>query len=218
MVKLSPSILAADFTRLGESCAAVLDAGADMLHVDVMDGAFVPNISLGVPVLAALSARLPAFYDVHLMIRRPLEYIKPFCGAGASLLTFHLEAESPVEQTIRAIRDAGCRAGLSIKPATPPEAVFPYLDALDLVLVMSVEPGFGGQKFMPAAAGKIAAIRAEAERRGLSPDIEVDGGINPETAPLCVRAGANVLVAGSAVFRAPSPADAIAALRRACGA
>ena len=152
------------------------------------------------------------------MIRRPLEYIKPFCGAGASLLTFHLEAESPVEQTIRAIRDAGCRAGLSIKPATPPEAVFPYLDALDLVLVMSVEPGFGGQKFMPAAAGKIAAIRAEAERRGLSPDIEVDGGINPETAPLCVRAGANVLVAGSAVFRAPSPADAIAALRRACGA
>ncbi len=218
MLKLSPSILAADFTRLGESCAAVLDAGADMLHVDVMDGAFVPNISLGVPVLAALSARLPAFYDVHLMIRRPLEYIKPFCGAGASLLTFHLEAESPVEQTIRAIRDAGCRAGLSIKPATPPEAVFPYLDALDLVLVMSVEPGFGGQKFMPAAAGKIAAIRAEAERRGLSPDIEVDGGINPETAPLCVRAGANVLVAGSAVFRAPSPADAIAALRRACGA
>ena len=126
----------------------MLDAGADMLHVDVMDGAFVPNISLGVPVLAALSARLPAFYDVHLMIRRPLEYIKPFCGAGASLLTFHLEAESPVEQTIRAIRDAGCRAGLSIKPATPPEAVFPYLDALDLVLVMSVEPGFGGQKFM----------------------------------------------------------------------
>ena len=218
MLKLSPSILAADFTRLGESCAAVLDAGADMLHVDVMDGAFVPNISLGVPVLAALSARLPAFYDVHLMIRRPLEYIKPFCGAGASLLTFHLEAESPVEQTIRAIRDAGCRAGLSIKPATPPEAVFPSLDALDLVLVMSVEPGFGGQKFMPAAAGKIAAIRAEAERRGLSPDIEVDGGINPETAPLCVRAGANVLVAGSAVFRAPSPADAIAALRRACGA
>ena len=218
MLKLSPSILAADFTRLGESCAAVLDAGADMLHVDVMDGAFVPNISLGVPVLAALSARLPAFYDVHLMIRRPLEYIKPLCGAGASLLTFHLEAESPVEQTIRAIRDAGCRAGLSIKPATPPEAVFPYLDALDLVLVMSVEPGFGGQKFMPAAAGKIAAIRAEAERCGLSPDIEVDGGINPETAPLCVRAGANVLVAGSAVFRAPSPADAIAVLRRACGA
>lgn len=218
MVKLSPSILAADFTRLGESCAAVLDAGADMLHIDVMDGAFVPNISLGVPVLAALSARLPAFYDVHLMIRRPLDYVKAFCDAGASLLTFHLEAESPVEPTLRAIRDAGCRTGLSIKPATPPEAVFPYLDALDLVLVMSVEPGFGGQKFMPSAVEKIAALHAEAERRGLSPDIEVDGGINRETAPLCVRAGANVLVAGSAVFRAPSPAAAIAALRRACGA
>lgn len=218
MIKLSPSILAADFTRLGESCAKVLDAGADMLHIDVMDGAFVPNISLGVPVLAALSARLPAFYDVHLMIRRPLDFVAPFCDAGASLLTFHLEAESPVEPTIRAIRGAGRRVGLSIKPATPPEALFPYLDALDLVLVMSVEPGFGGQKFMPSAVDKIAAIRAEADRRGLSLDVEVDGGINPETAPLCAAAGANVLVAGSAVFRAPDAAAAIAALRRACGA
>ena len=162
-IKIAPSILSADFANLQRDIERI--ATADYVHVDVMDGAFVPNISLGVPVLAALAKRVPAFYDVHLMIRRPLQYIKPFCAAGANLLTFHIEAESPVEQTIQAIHDEGCRAALCIKPATPPEAVFPYLDALEMVLVMSVEPGFGGQKFMPAAVEKIAAIRAEAGQR-----------------------------------------------------
>ena len=180
-----------------------------MLHVDVMDGMFVPNISLGIPVLAGLAKEVRAFYDVHLMIERPLDYVPQFVKAGANAVTFHLEAKSDVRQTLRAIRAQGVLAGLSIKPATSPEAVLPYLDELDLVLVMSVEPGFGGQKFLDSALPKLQFLRHAA------PDLtlNVDGGINAETGSRCVKAGADMLVAGSYVFGAPDPASAISSLR-----
>lgn len=180
-----------------------------MLHVDVMDGMFVPNISLGIPVLAGLAKEVRAFYDVHLMIERPLDYVPQFVKAGANAVTFHLEAKSDVRQTLRAIRAQGVLAGLSIKPATSPEAVLPYLDELDLVLVMSVEPGFGGQKFMPSALDKLRWLKAEREKRGLHYLLEVDGGVDNATAPQCVEAGADILVAGSAVFGAADPAAAV---------
>lgn len=212
-LKIAPSILSADFAYLAQDCRDVLDAGGDWLHIDVMDGDFVPNLSLGIPVLAGLSKAVDAFYDVHLMIRRPLEYIDAFARAGANLITFHLEADSDIGKTIDAIRAAGCKAAVSVKPATPVEAVFPYLDRLDMVLIMSVEPGFGGQKFMPQALDKIAALR---ERAGDALMIEVDGGVDVNTAPLCTRAGADVLVAGSAVFGKKDRKEAILAIRTAC--
>ena len=210
---VSPSILSADFSHLGDACAQVLDAGAGMLHFDVMDGHFVPNISFGVPVLKSLHHALPdAFYDVHLMISRPADYVEAFAKAGASLINFHVESESDAAQTLAAIRAAGCKTGLTLKPATPVQAVLPYLDALDLVLVMSVEPGFGGQKFMPAALEKLNALKAERAARGARFLLEVAGGIVAATGRACVQAGADVLVAGSAVFAAASPADAVRAL------
>lgn len=212
-LKIAPSILSADFAYLAQDCRDVLNAGADWLHVDVMDGDFVPNLSLGIPVLAGLSKAVDAFYDVHLMIRRPLEYIEAFARAGADFITFHLEADSDVEKTIEAIHAAGCKAAVSVKPATPVEEVFPYLDRLDMVLIMSVEPGFGGQKFMPQAMDKIAALR---ERAGDGLMIQVDGGVDANTAPLCTRAGADVLVAGSAVFGKKNRKEAILAIRSAC--
>ena len=211
---VSPSIRSADFAHLGSDCRAVLDAGAQMLHYDVMDGHFVPNISFGMPVLKSLHKALPdAFYDVHLMIDDPLTYAEPFAKAGASLITFHLECGCDTAATLARIKALGCKTGLSVKPHTSVQALFPYLDQLDLALVMSVEPGFGGQKFMPMALDKIRALREEIDRRGLSCLVEVDGGVDAVTGPACVEAGADVLVAGSAVFGAADPAAAVAGLK-----
>ena len=206
MAIVSPSILSADFGKLGADCRMVLDAGAQMLHYDVMDGHFVPNISFGVPVLKSLHKNLPdAFYDVHLMISHPLQYAEAFIKAGATLYNFHLECEDDIQATIDAVRALGCKVGLTIKPGTAPEALAPYLDQLDLVLVMSVEPGFGGQSFIPGSLEKIAQLRAMAREMGLETIIEVDGGISARNAGAVYGAGADVLVAGSSVFGAEDP-------------
>ena len=210
MTKIAASILSADFADLAADCQRLLNQGTDLLHFDVMDGHFVPNISFGVPVLKSLHKGMPAaFYDVHLMISHPLQYAEPFIKAGASLYNFHLECEDDIQQTIDAVKALGCKVGLTIKPGTAPEALAPYLDQLDLVLVMSVEPGFGGQKFMPSALDKLRWLKAEREARGAHYLLEVDGGVDNATAPQCVEAGADILVAGSAVFGAADPAAAV---------
>ena len=200
MNKLAPSILSADFARLGEEIESVRQGSADWIHYDVMDGVFVPNISIGLPVLASVRKATDMFLDVHLMIEKPVRYARRFCDAGADLVTVHAEA-------------AGKMAAVALKPATAAEAVLPWLDTLDMVLVMTVEPGFGGQKFMADMLPKIETIRAWITERGLSCALECDGGIDANTAPLVKAAGCDVLVAGSAVFGRADRAAAISSIR-----
>lgn len=198
---LSPSILAADFWQLGEQIEQAEQAGAQYLHIDVMDGLFVPSISFGMPVITSLRKRTDIFFDVHIMIQEPERYATEFVKCGADMVTFHLEATEHVQDTIDAIRQAGGKVGISIKPGTPVEAVLPWLDQLDMVLVMTVEPGFGGQKYMEACTDKIRQVRAAITERGLSVDVEIDGGVTADNIRIPLEAGANVIVAGSAVFK-----------------
>jgi len=213
MTKVAPSILAADFSKLG--CEIESVSTADYLHFDVMDGNFVPNISFGFPVLESVRKITDMPLDVHLMIDSPSRYVSEFAKAGADVVTLHVEAESPdkIHNAIDELHKLGKKAGLSIKPATPAEALLPYIDSLDLVLVMTVEPGYGGQKFISAMLPKISEIRDIINTRKINCELKVDGGINFETAQLCVNAGTNVLVAGSDLFRAQNKVEYISNLQ-----
>jgi ribulose-phosphate 3-epimerase len=199
-VRVAPSILSADFARLGEEIRAVTEAGADYIHIDVMDGHFVPNITLGPPVVENLRPHSDLPFDVHLMISPADPFVAGFAEAGADIITVHPEAGPHLHRTIQLIKSFGKKAGVALNPATPVEIVEPVIEDLDLILVMSVNPGFGGQKFIPGTLGKIEALRAQIDALGLNIDLEVDGGVNFETAPQAIAAGADVLVAGSAAF------------------
>ncbi len=211
MNKISPSILASNFMQLGKEIEKV--SSADMLHFDVMDGHFVPNISFGIPVLESVRKNTDMFLDVHLMISHPLDYIKMFSDAGADLICFHIESCSDTQQTIDAIKSHGKKVAISLKPNTPLSEVEPFLSQLDMLLIMSVEPGFGGQAYIESSTEKIAMARSLADKHNKRLDIQVDGGINIDTAKLVTKAGANVLVAGSFIFNSDNPIEIISTLK-----
>lgn len=215
LLKIAPSLLAADFSRLGDEVRRAEEAGADMLHFDVMDGHFVPNITFGPLVVKALRNKTSLPFDVHLMIQNPDNYIERFTQAGSDIITVHAEACPHLQRTVRYIKKKGVKVGVSLSPDTPFHAVEHILDDLDMILIMTVNPGFGGQEFLPAVLPKIRRARQVIGERGLNVDLEVDGGINVETAPLVVEAGANVLVAGTAIFGQPDYKRVIQEMRKA---
>ncbi|MBQ9139460.1 MAG: ribulose-phosphate 3-epimerase [Ruminococcus sp.] len=214
-IEVSASVLSADPLDFGKEVKKVEKSGAEMIHYDVMDGVFVTNITFGIPLLRSMNGKTGCILDVHLMITDPLKYIDDFADAGADIITFHVESESDTAETIKAIRRNGIKAAISVKPGTPADAVYPFINDVDMVLVMTVEPGFGGQKFMDMSE-KISAIRkyADENRTSTTPlDIQVDGGIDNETAPIVKKAGANILVSGSYLFRSENMADAVTKLK-----
>ena len=211
-MQVSPSILISDYTDLRGVIRLLEDAKADMVHLDVMDGVFVPNLSFGPPVIEALRPLTDLPFDVHLMMQYPDRLIEAFAKAGADIINFHVESDAPIAETIARIKALGKQAALTIKPNTPAEAVFPYLDDIGIVLVMTVEPGFGGQSFMADMMPKVTVIKQEAARRGLSVLVQVDGGVGAATAPVCAEAGVDIAVVGSALFKADDPAALVAAI------
>lgn len=212
-IKISPSMLASDFAYLADELEKCKKIGSELIHLDIMDGHFVPNITFGAPVVKCLKKTCDVPFDVHLMISDPLKYAEDFVKAGADIITFHIESDSDTNETIKKIKDLGCKVGLAIKPKTPAEAVLPYIDMLDMVLVMTVEPGFGGQSFMQDMMPKVRQVKAFADERKLDIDIQVDGGISPSTISQAAENGANVFVAGSAIFNSDNPQQVIDELK-----
>lgn len=213
MIQISPSILSADFSKLGDEVVKVADAGADFIHIDVMDGHFVPNLTFGVPIIKDLRKVTTVPFDVHLMVNKPQDYIIPLAKAGVELVTFHVEAENHLHKTVQMAKENGMKVGIALNPGTSLSLIEDILSEIDMVLLMTVNPGFGGQKFIPSVVNKISKLKEIIVKDNLTIDIEVDGGINQETAKSVIHAGANILVAGSAVYSAPNTAQAIAALR-----